>query len=141
MPGQGSKVGGGEARGGRGTMGPKVGERNRPWPSPSAPSLAPGLALQPPQYPGPAPYFLYFMIVVHFLISLYLYIYLYIYMATCKYLLSKLSIMEAGSGEEGPAAWRPGRPGPWGGGRCWKSCILHCCPQLPNGLPAAGQKS
>ena len=32
-------------------------------------------------------------------------------MATCKYLLSKLSIMEAGSGEEGPAAWRPSRPG------------------------------
>ena len=38
-------------------------------------------------------------------------IYIYIYMATCKYLLSKLSIMEAGSGEEGPAAWRPGRHG------------------------------
>jgi hypothetical protein len=42
---------------------------------------------------------------------IYIYGYIYIYMATCKYLLSKLSIMEAGSGEEGPAAWRPGRHG------------------------------
>ena len=67
-------------------------------------------------------------------------------MATCKYLLSKLSIMEAGSGGEAPAAWHPPAPhfwSAWVGGRCWKSCILHCCrgSQLPTGLSPGGQIS
>ena len=50
-------------------------------------------------------------------------------MATCKNLLSKLSAMEAGSGGEGPAAWRPPARSAWVG-RCWKSCILRCCRML-----------
>ena len=68
-------------------------------------------------------------------------------MATCKNSLSKLSAMEAGSGGEGPAAWRPPAAHTFSmisidvHGYPWKSADIFGYPQISMDIHGNAKKS